>query len=95
MFSCSIFVVGYTAEARKLMSEEHKALGRRPPPGSLAAQAQAAAAKHPKSNGHSPTHDLQRAALEDAAKIEGVSATVAGIDLNYIGEGGLHLFHNL
>ncbi|TFY63905.1 hypothetical protein EVJ58_g2967 [Rhodofomes roseus] len=35
------------AEARTLMSHEHKALGFRPPPGSLAAEAQAAAAKHP------------------------------------------------
>jgi len=76
------------AEARKLMSEEHKALGHRPPPGSLAAQAQAAAAKHPKGNGngHPATHDLQRAALEDAAKIDNVAATLAGIDLNFIGE---------
>ena len=35
------------AEARTLMSHEHKALGFRPPPGSLAAEAQAAAAKNP------------------------------------------------
>lgn len=34
-------------DARKLMSHEHRALGFRPPPGSLAAEAQAAAAKHP------------------------------------------------
>lgn len=67
------------------MSEEHKALGHRPPPGSLAAQAQAAATKHPKV----PTHELTRAALEDAAKLEGgvEVAAVAGIDLNFIGEG--------
>ncbi|EEB98018.1 hypothetical protein MPER_02554 [Moniliophthora perniciosa FA553] len=31
------------AEARKIMSLEHKALGYRPPPGSLASEAQAAA----------------------------------------------------
>ncbi|KAF9264518.1 hypothetical protein L218DRAFT_847335, partial [Marasmius fiardii PR-910] len=31
------------AEARKIMSVEHKALGYRPPPGSLASEAQAAA----------------------------------------------------
>ena len=35
------------AEARKIMSAEHKALGFRPPHGSLAAEAQAAAARHP------------------------------------------------
>ncbi len=69
------------------MSEEHKALGHRPPPGSLAAQAQAAAAKHPQGAAATQPllHDLQRAALEDAAVIEGAAAN--GIDLNYIGEG--------
>ncbi|PSR72996.1 hypothetical protein PHLCEN_2v11100 [Hermanssonia centrifuga] len=74
------------AQARKLMSEEHKALGHRPPPGSLAAQAQAAAAKHPQGAAATQPllHDLQRAALEDAAVIEGAAAN--GIDLNYIGE---------
>ena len=36
---------GLLEDARKLMSHEHKALGFRPPPGSLAAEAQAAAAK--------------------------------------------------
>ncbi|TFK50567.1 hypothetical protein OE88DRAFT_1661049 [Heliocybe sulcata] len=60
-------------EARKLMSEEHKILGYRPPPGSLAAEAQSAAAKHPE--GVAPKKDLNRkelreAALEDAARIE-------------------------
>ena len=54
------------------MSEEHKALGYRPPPGSLAAQAQSAAEKHPNGvlDGHPVIHDLQRAALEDVAKID-------------------------
>ncbi|KAL0065483.1 hypothetical protein AAF712_007547 [Marasmius tenuissimus] len=61
------------AEARKIMSVEHKALGYRPPPGSLASEAQAAAAKHP--NPPSPqlqvdAEILKKAALEDAAKIE-------------------------
>jgi hypothetical protein len=70
------------------MSEEHKALGYRPPPGSLAAQAQAAAAKHPSGAASSQpaAHDLQRAALEDAASVE-PSGTAAQIDLNFIGEG--------
>ncbi|THH17974.1 hypothetical protein EUX98_g9031 [Antrodiella citrinella] len=76
------------AEARRLMSEEHKALGHRPPPGSLAAQAQAAAAKHSKGNGigHTATSDLQPATVEDAAKIENVTAVLAGIDLKFIGD---------
>lgn len=71
------------AQASKLMSEEHKALGHRPPPGSLAAQAQAAAAQHPQgaSSSQPGAHDLQLAALESAAS--------ANIDLDAIGEGTL------
>lgn len=72
------------------MSEEHKALGYRPPPGSLAAQAQSAAAKHPNGvpDGHPDAHDLQRAALEDVAKIEANAASAAAaINLEAIGEG--------
>jgi len=61
------------AEARKIMSEEHKALGFRPPHGSLAAEAQAAAAKHPQitlPNAHPPPIEkLKEAAREDAARI--------------------------
>ncbi|KAJ8516290.1 hypothetical protein ONZ45_g6381 [Pleurotus djamor] len=59
-------------EARKLMSAEHKALGYRPPPGSLAADAQAAAAKHPKGvDGlpKPPKDVLTQEALKDAARI--------------------------
>lgn len=52
------------------MSEEHKALGYRPPPGSLAAEAQAAAAKHPHSTAGVDAVTLAKAALEDAKKIE-------------------------
>ena len=68
------------------MSEEHKALGHRPPPGSLAAQAQSAAAKHPQGAASSQPaiHKLHRAALEDALANDG---TAAEIDLNFIGEG--------
>ncbi|KIP09401.1 hypothetical protein PHLGIDRAFT_126295 [Phlebiopsis gigantea 11061_1 CR5-6] len=58
------------AEARKLMSEEHKALGYRPPPGSLAAAAQAAAAKHPNASTGIEPAKLAKAALKDAKKIE-------------------------
>lgn len=52
------------------MSEEHKALGYRPPTGSLAAAAQAAAAKHPNASSGVDHALLAKAALEDAKKIE-------------------------
>ena len=52
------------------MSEEHKALGYRPPPGSLAAAAQSAAAKHPFASAGADSVVLTRVALEDANKIE-------------------------
>lgn len=68
-----------------LVSEEHRALGYRPPAGSLAAQAQAAAAQHPEGEVRLPAHQLQRAALEDAARIEGGSLQ-SEIDLNAIGQ---------
>lgn len=53
------------------MSEEHKALGFRPPHGSLAAEAQAAAAKHPEVIGVNPPdiETLKEAARLDAARI--------------------------
>jgi hypothetical protein len=57
------------ADARTLMSAEHKALGYRPPPGSLAAEAQAAAAKHPEAHADVPADVLREAAREDAARI--------------------------
>lgn len=71
------------------MSEEHKALGYRPPPGSLASQAQTAAAKHPAGAlfTQPPVQSLQRAALEDAATVDGESSTADNIDLNFIGAG--------
>ena len=49
------------------MSVEHKVLGFRPPQGSLAAEAQAAAAKHPEVKGVSPP-DPEK--LKEAAKID-------------------------
>jgi len=70
------------AEARTLMSHEHRALGFRPPPGSLAAEAQAAAAKHPEGAGK-PTVDedvLKEIALRDAERIK------ADRELNVVGE---------
>ncbi|KAF9006974.1 hypothetical protein BDQ17DRAFT_1540044 [Cyathus striatus] len=61
-------------EGRKLVSNEHKALGHRPPHELLAAVAQSAAAKHPNTGKDSLTEEdrqkLARAALLDAARIE-------------------------
>jgi len=74
------------AEARKLMSVEHKALGHRPPPGSLAAEAQAEAAKHPDAGplGVDETQ-LVQAAMSDAARI--LEKRSVEVDLTAIGEG--------
>ncbi|PBK89222.1 hypothetical protein ARMGADRAFT_970239 [Armillaria gallica] len=81
-------------EARKIMSLQHKALGYRPPPGSLASEAQIAASKHPDGISSSPpdTASLREAALKDAARIEtergrslSPKAVSCGIDLDRIG----------
>lgn len=74
-----------TAEARKLMSDEHKALGYRPPPGSLASEAQAAAAKHPDASAGVDTPTLARAALEDATHI--ASPNSKNLDVHNVGKG--------
>lgn len=69
------------AEARTLMSHEHRALGFRPPPGSLAAEAQAAAAKHPEGAGLTIDEGLlKEVALKDAERIK------ADRELNIVGE---------
>ncbi|KAI0742651.1 hypothetical protein C8Q80DRAFT_1189887 [Daedaleopsis nitida] len=69
------------ADARVLMSHEHKALGFRPPPGSLAAEAQSAAARHPEGNGtHLEEDTLREIALRDAERIK------ADRELNMVGE---------
>ena len=52
------------------MSVEHKALGYRPPPGSLAAEAQAEAAKHPQTNARISEEQIRLAALADAERIK-------------------------
>ncbi|KAK0446516.1 uncharacterized protein EV420DRAFT_1569716 [Desarmillaria tabescens] len=81
-------------EARKIMSLQHKALGYRPPPGSLASEAQVAASKHPDGISASPpdTASLREAALKDAARIESergrsvpLKVVSCGIDLDRIG----------
>ena len=74
------------ADAKKLMSEEHKALGYRPPSDSLAAKAQAAAARHPQGNGTTvDARLLTEAAVRDAARISaerGTKSKTASPDLS-------------
>ncbi|EJF59215.1 hypothetical protein DICSQDRAFT_172197 [Dichomitus squalens LYAD-421 SS1] len=72
------------AEARKLMSDEHKALGYRPPPGSLASEAQSAAARHPDASSGIDTATLARAAFEDASRI--VPKNPADLNVEGVGE---------
>ena len=63
------------------MSHEHRALGFRPPPGSLAAEAQSAAARHPEGDGtHLDDAVLREIALRDAERIK------ADRELNLVGE---------
>ena len=68
------------------MSEEHKALGYRPPSDSLAAKAQAAAARHPQGNGTTvDARLLTEAAVRDAARISaerGTKSKTASPDLS-------------
>jgi hypothetical protein len=59
-----------TDEARTLQSAEQKALGYRPPAGSLAAEAQAEAAKNPAAAPTASTAELVQAARADAAEVE-------------------------
>ena len=65
------------------MSHEHRALGYRPPPGSLAAEAQAAAAKHRAASGETPStikisdETLHAAAYRDAERIKWVFTLLA------------------
>lgn len=79
------------ADARKLISEEHKALGYRPPPGSLASQAQALVARHETSHAedHGLTLDeeqIREAALLDAERIKKERESTL-LDLNSVGAG--------
>ncbi|KAI0370912.1 hypothetical protein BV20DRAFT_1112882 [Pilatotrama ljubarskyi] len=72
--------------ARVLMSHEHRALGFRPPPGSLAAEAQSAAARHPDGDGtHLDDDTLREIALRDAERIK------ADRELNLHGESGINV----
>ena len=83
------------------MSLEHKALGYRPPPGSLASEAQAAASKHPDvQSADVDATQLREAALNDAARIENERGQAAppkasdnGIDLERIGMGTSMIVH--
>ncbi|KAH9856286.1 hypothetical protein C2E23DRAFT_901017 [Lenzites betulinus] len=69
------------SDARILMSHEHRALGFRPPPGSLAAEAQSAAARNPEGDGtHLDDDTLRAIALRDAERIK------ADREVNLVGE---------
>ena len=57
-------------DARIIMSEEHKTLGYRPPPDSLAARAQRSSTKHPDSSLGLDTATLREAARADAERIK-------------------------
>lgn len=57
-------------DARIIMSEEHKNLGYRPPPDSLAAKAQRSSAKHPDSSLGLDSMTLREAARADAERIK-------------------------
>ncbi|CDO70435.1 hypothetical protein BN946_scf184999.g76 [Trametes cinnabarina] len=74
------------AEARKLMSDEHKALGYRPPPDSLASEAQSAAVKHPDASAGVDTTLLAKAALEDAIRVASGNGGSHDLDLSRVGE---------
>ncbi|EIW56690.1 uncharacterized protein TRAVEDRAFT_73152 [Trametes versicolor FP-101664 SS1] len=68
-------------DARVLMSHEHRALGFRPPPGSLAAEAQSAAARHPDGDGtHLDDETLREIALRDAERIKADRGDVVPVD---------------
>lgn len=57
-------------DARIIMSEEHKSLGYRPPPDSLAAKAQRSSTKHPDSSLGLDAATLREAARADAERIK-------------------------
>ena len=67
------------------MSAEHKALGFRPPPGSLAAEAQAEAAKHPNTSLRISAEELRKAAIADAERIKGLRAGTSELNLSTVG----------
>lgn len=69
------------------MSDEHKALGYRPPPGSLAAEAYAAAAKHPDASANVDSTTLVKAAFEDATHIASSNGGTQHIDVQNMGAG--------
>ena len=66
-------------EAKTLMSEEHRALGYRPPHGSLAATAQSAASKHPDAHAGIDVATLAQAAMRDAKRIETARASRSSV----------------
>ena len=76
------------------MSEEHKALGYRPPANSLAAHVQAAVARHECAHSSADTSTVDEEKLRQAAKadaerikLERETLNQGGVDLDFIGEG--------
>ena len=57
-------------DARIIMSEEHKSLGYRPPPDSIAARAQRSSSKHPDSSLGLDAATLRDAARADAERVK-------------------------
>ena len=67
-----LMVVDDTEAASEIVSAEAKALGHRPPPGSIAAEAQSAGDKHPDGGSFNPSaNPIELAVLKDAARKEG------------------------
>ena len=78
------------------MSHEHRALGFRPPPGSLAAEAQSAAARHPDGDGtHLDDDTLREIALRDAERIKADRELnmVGTVNISTVGKGALNIQH--
>lgn len=72
----------FVDEAQQIMSEEHSELGYRPPAGSLAAEAQAAATHHPQGEPgveHPDPITLVEAAREDAQRVAYVFSTLVPV----------------
>jgi hypothetical protein len=87
--------VSFVAKAKVIMSTEHKVLGLRLPPNSLATQAQATAAKHPEAHLDVNPNVLRETVRSVTAKItsehvstsNGVQPVKAGLDLEKVGKG--------
>lgn len=77
------------------MSEEHKALGFRPPADSLAAKAQRAAAAHPDTKPHIDPAVLADAAIKDAARIAAERGAQGDVNLATVSEAEVRKLQSL